>query len=440
MLRRIFMRRLSGFAGKIFVLAIAVAIAAHPAEAADAALSVDDCIAIALKRHPDIKIAMLAKEKTAWAIREVEADKGFSLNLSHTATRSGSAISSSNSYRNQFANDLALTIPLYSGGKLESTIDKAKIDHKVAELNLEAAGQQLKQDVTLYYFNVLQYLHEVRINQETVENYAAHLQLVEEKYRIGLVAKTDALSSAVSLAQAQNDLIKAENNYNLALAKLNNALGLPLGTQLSLQDNLQVEKSGIVLADYETMAVARRPELAEYQLKIASAKEDVKIANSAYLPTANFSVLQNWYDKDAPGLSNRNWQAYITLTFNLFDSGSTESKRQQAEYSLATAAEQADQEKDSILLEVRQYHLSMLEAEKRIETNKVSVNQAQENLMIADARYNVGVGTNLDLLDAVLKLNQAKLDEIQARYDYHTSKAQLDKAIGAPVKYVESRS
>jgi outer membrane protein TolC len=60
--------------------------------------------------------------------------------------------------------------------------------------------------------------------------------------------------------------------------------------------------------------------------------------------------------------------------------------------------------------------------------------------MIADARYNVGVGTNLDLLDAVLKLNQAKLDEIQARYDYHTSKAQLDKAIGAPVKYVESRS
>ena len=428
------MKNFSSFAGKLFALFVALATLAHPVEASSTALSVDDCVLLALKRHPDIKVATLTKEKTSWAIKEAEADKAVSLNLSHTATRSGNAISSSNSYRNKFANDLALTVPLYSGDKLESTIDKAKIDRKVAELNLEAAKQQLKQDVTLYYFNVLQYRHEAQINQETVGNYAAHLQLVEEKYKIGLVAKTDVLSSAVSLAQAQNDLITAENNYNLAVAKLNNALGLPLDKQLNLQDNLQVEKNNISLADCEKEAVARRPELAEYQLKIASAKQDVKIAKSAYLPTADFTVLQSWYDKDVPGLSNRNWQAYITVTFNLFDSGSTESKSQQAEYSLSITAEQAGQEKDSILLEVRQYYLSMLEAKKRIETNKVSVDQAKENLMIADARYNVGVGTNLDLLDAVLKLNQAKLDDIQALYNYYTSKAQLNKAIGVPVK------
>lgn len=428
------MKSFNGFAGKLVALLVTFVTLAHPVEAAKAALSVDECVLLALRRHPDIKVATLAKEKSVWAIKEVEADKGVSLNLSHTATRSSNAISSSNSYRNQFANDVVLTVPLYSGGKLESTIDKAKIDLEIASLNIDAARQQLKQDVTVYYFNVLQYRHEVRINQETVENYAAHLRLVEEKYKIGLVAKTDVLSSAVSLAQAQNDLIKAENNYNLLLAKLNNALGLPLDNQLDLQDNFQYEKNSISLIECEKAAVARRPELAEYQLKIASAKEDVKIAKSAYLPTADFSVLQNWYDKDAPGLSNRNWQAYITLTFNLFDAGSTESKSKQAQYSLETVAEQAGKEKDSILLEVRQYYLSVLEAEKRIETNKVSVNQAQENLMIADARYNVGVGTNLDLLDAVLKVNQAKLDDIQARYDYYTSKAQLEKAIGSPVK------
>ncbi|MBP1763694.1 MAG: tolC 2, partial [Firmicutes bacterium] len=97
-------------------------------------------------------------------------------------------------------------------------------------------------------------------------------------------------------------------------------------------------------------------------------------------------------------------------------------------------SDQASQEWDSILLSVRQYYLSMAEAEKRIGTNKVSVNQAEENLMIQKARYEVGVGTNLDLRDAVLALDSAQKDYIQALYDYHTSKAKLEQAMGLPVQ------
>ncbi|MBP2658607.1 MAG: outer rane efflux protein, partial [Firmicutes bacterium] len=82
------------------------------------------------------------------------------------------------------------------------------------------------------------------------------------------------------------------------------------------------------------------------------------------------------------------------------------------------------------MLDVRQYYLSMQEAEKRIDTNKVSVNYAQESLMIQQARYAVGIGTNLDLLDAVLSLDSAKKDLIQALYDYNTNKAKLEKAMG----------
>jgi len=96
--------------------------------------------------------------------------------------------------------------------------------------------------------------------------------------------------------------------------------------------------------------------------------------------------------------------------------------------------EQARQSRDSVQLEVRQAFLNMKEAEKRIETSKVAVDKAEEDFKIAQVRYSAGVGTNLDVIDAQLALTQAKTNNIQALYDYNTSKAKLDKAMGIPVR------
>jgi outer membrane protein TolC len=96
--------------------------------------------------------------------------------------------------------------------------------------------------------------------------------------------------------------------------------------------------------------------------------------------------------------------------------------------------DKAGQQRDTILLNVREYYLSMHEAEKRIDSNKVSVDYAEESLMIQKARYEVGIGTNLDLRDAVLSLDSAKKDYIQALYDYNTNKVKLEQAMGLPVQ------
>ena len=75
----------------------------------------------------------------------------------------------------------------------------------------------------------------------------------------------------------------------------------------------------------------------------------------------------------------------------------------------------------------------MREAEKRIGTKKAAIEQAQESLKIAEARYQVGMGTNLAVFDAVVALNKAKINDIKTLYDYNNSKAQLGKAIGSQV-------
>lgn len=73
----------------------------------------------------------------------------------------------------------------------------------------------------------------------------------------------------------------------------------------------------------------------------------------------------------------------------------------------------------------------MKEAEKRISTNKVAVEEASVNFDIAQKAYRASVGTNLDVMDAELALNQAKTNYTNSLFDYNISKARLDKAIGS---------
>ncbi|MBP2651771.1 MAG: tolC 2 [Firmicutes bacterium] len=418
----------------------------QPALAAAIDLSLDDSIDLALKNNPSIKTALTSREQSYWALEQAKAGKGLTLGYTHTderyTTYSSYKVASDRSLYydpyylgiNYYDNSLSLKYPLYTGGSVEGQIDEAKLSLKVSDLSIEATKQQLKQTVTNDYFNVLQYRNNLAVSRESVDNYTSHLKNVELQYSAGIVAKTDVLSSQVSLANAQASLIKAQNNYDLAVATLNNAIGLSLDTEVNIKEDLKYDSYTMSLADCTKYALANRPEMAQYQAKIDSAKAGVKVAQSGHRPTVNLFATEDWHDSEFAGLDNNNWAVGLTATWSILDAGLTDSKIKQADYGVKTAEVNASQKRDSIMLEVRQYYLSLREAEKRIETTQVAVNQAQENLKIAEVRYGSGVGTNLDVLDAVLALNQAKTNYIQALYDYNTSKASLAMAMGIAVK------
>jgi len=404
--------------------------------AAPLELTLEESINLALKNNYDIKIAQTDRDKSLWAINQAKANKNVSLSFSHVDERYNTPptiYTHAYTYTTEFSNELSLSLPLYSGGKLESQLNQAKLDLASADLDVDIAKQQLTLNVVTYYFNVLEYRNEQAICQQTVDNYAEHLSLVNTKYNLGFVAKTDVLSSEVDLADARDSLSKAQNNYLNAVATLNNALGLAHDTELLLKDDFKYEKKPMTLPECLAYALNHRPELSQYKVKVTSAEEDVNIAKSGYLPTVGLTLDQGWNDSNFPGGKNSNWLAEVTVSVSVFDSGLTKSKVEQAKRSLSKVQDQSSQKRDTILLDVRQYYLSMREAETRIGTSEVSVNQASENLMIQKARYTAGAGTNIDILDAVLALDKAKKNYTEALYDYNTARANLEQAMGAPV-------
>ena len=406
--------------------------------AAPQELSLNDSITLALKNNYTIHYANASREKSRWALKEAQRNKGVSVTFTHTDEhyRSPASTVILNSYvdTDYFENQISLSLPVYTGGKLENQIEQARQELQVADLEITAAGQQIRQETVSAYYTVLEYRNEVKVDRETVKNYEDHLNLVAEKYDLGMVAKTDVLSSQVDLATAKNNLIKAESNYDNALAALNNVMGLPHDTELLLKDDLHHEKYPLSLQECLSYAEANRPEIAQYKAKMANAQSGVKAAQSGYLPTVTLAAEQGWYDKQLVGTQNSNWLIKVTTTVNVFDSGLTTAKVQQEKHNVDMVANEAAKEQDSVLLEVRQYHRGMTEAEKRIENNKASVRQAEENLKIQQVRYEVGVGTNLDLTDSIVSLGSARKDQIQALYDFHTNRAQLERAIGKPVQ------
>lgn len=394
-------------------------------------LTLDQSIELALNNNKNIKISEADNESAKWSIKEAKGAKNFSIDLSHTDAEVGGDSYPKNV--KDYSNKIQATLPIYTGDKVESIIKQAEIGAEVSELSLENSRQQVKLDATKGYFAILQGANLVQVSEETVRNLEAHLKNVRAQYAVGTVAKSDVLRSEVELANAEQKLIKAKNGYELAMSSFNNVVGLPLDTVVTIHDELKYEKYDLSLDDSINYALANRPDGIAAQKAIDVAKEGIDIAKSGQRPTVALSAKNTWEGSKFPGDDKSDWQVGLATNWNIFDGNVTRAKVKKANYALTKSSEQAKQKQDGIQLEVRQAYLNMSEAEKRIQTSKVAVDKAQEDFKIAQVRYSAGVGTNIDVMDAQVKLTEAQTNYIQSLYDYNTSKATLDKAMGIKV-------
>lgn len=393
--------------------------------AAPAELSLEESIALALKNNPSLKVAQQEKDKAAWGVQEARSGQLPSLSLNHAASRNHSEAGEADN----FNTSLRLSWPLYTGGRTEALIDQAGSGARAAEAGVVKARQQLRLDATTAYYNVLQAGNMVKVNEMAVANLEEHLQKVQAQFDAGAVAKTDLLRSEVELANARQNLIKAQNGHAVALASFNNIIGVPHGDKTVLKDELGYAPGDATLEDSVAAALRQRPELTQSKENIAAAKAAEKVAASGRLPTVSLSGSQNWAGNEFPG-QNNTWSVGVSANWSLFDSGLTKARVEGAKTAAEKAVLQDEQTRQGIELEVRQAYLGMAEAEKRIETAKVAVDKAVEDRKIAGTKYDAGVGTNLDVIDAQLALTQADTNYTQALYDYNVGKAKLAKATG----------
>lgn len=424
--------------------------------AATLELDLEETIQRALLTNPSVKIAEYNRKAAKADYSAAKGARGISISLSHSSGRGGYADNRYNTIyqngrpvaiydkgiANSHSNSITASLPLFTGGELQGQIGQAKANYRSMLSAEEQAYNEMKETATTGYFNMLNATNMKALRQESVDRLQAHLDNVIAQYNVGIVARADVLRSEVELANAQQNYITASNEYDVAEATLNNIIGTPLGTTLLLKDRLQYEPYENDMAYCLAYSEQHRPELKQAEYAIDSAEAALVVARSGHMPKVYANASNNWggNGSDWPGDDDENWSVGVTASMNVFDSGVTWSKIHAAQENLAKAKESQRQIKDNVELEVRTDYLSMREAEKRITTAQVAVASAEEDYHIAVVRYQAGVGTNIDVMDAQEALTQAKTNYYQALYNYNTSKAALNTSMGVGVPVPEPRT
>lgn len=405
------------------------------------ALNLDDAMLRAFQTNPTVSIAQYELDSARASYNAARQSRGISISANHTTQRGGYDDAQqaapgiwTKGIGNNHANSLSASLPIFTGGKLSGTIKQAKANYQYNEVGVQRTYNEMRSTVTDGYFNMLQADNIQKLSAESVTRLEDHLKNVQAQYDVGVVAKVDVLRSQVELANAKQTLIQAENSYQVAEANMNKIVGLPMDTTLKLDNLLVYNAYDKNMDDCLAYAAEHRPELMQAKYGVDAAKGALMVARSGHMPQVAASASQAWSDSNWPGDKNGNWGVGVSVSMNVFDTGVTLSKIHGAEADLKKAEETYRDTVNAVNLDVRSNYLGLREAEKRISTTKLAVEQADEDYRIAQLRYMSGVGTNTDVLDAQVALTQAKTNYTQALYDYNTSKTALETSIGVPME------
>lgn len=405
-------------------------------------MTLEESVRTALDNNYNIKQQEAEYDSAVWARHQARRSFGPTVNWQSTATKMGGKYYEDMLHLSRnYGNTLSLTMPIYTGGQLEGAIKAADLAMNANELGLELCKQQVKAATMSAYYQALQAKNQIKVAQDSVNTLTEHLKNVNAQYTVGTVAKSDVLGTQVQMANAEQNLINANNSYDVAIASLNNVMGLPTDTELNLTDSLDYNVYEIPLEECTAYARSNRPDvlMADYQVAIAEA--GVQQAKAGYMPKVSAQASKSWAGEDPFGSDetdkrygqNNNWTAGVVLSWDIWDNNVTQSKVNQSKAAVAKAEAAAENTRQSGDLEVRTAYLNLKAAEKSINTTQVAVDKAQEDYKIAQVRYAAGVGTNLDVMDAEEKLAQAQTNYYTALYNYNSSKAALDKAMGIMV-------
>ena len=404
-------------------------------------MTLEESVRTALDNNYSIKQQEAEYDSAVWARHQARRSFGPTVNWQSTATKMGGKYNDKLSLSRNYGNTLSLTMPIYTGGQLEGAIKAADLAMNANELGLELSKQKVKAATMSAYYQALQAKNQIKVAQDSVNTLTEHLKNVNAQYTVGTVAKSDVLGTQVQMANAEQNLINAKNSYDVAIASLNNVMGLPTDTELNLTDSLDYNVYEIPLEECTAYARSNRPDvlIADYQVAIAEA--GVQQAKAGYMPKVSAQASKSWAgdspfgseETDPRYQNNNNWTAGVVVSWDIWDNNVTQSKVNQSKAAVAKAEAAAENTRQSGDLEVRTAYLNLKAAEKSINTTQVAVDKAQEDYKIAQVRYAAGVGTNLDVMDAEEKLTQAQTNYYTALYNYNSSKADLDRAMGIMV-------
>jgi len=396
-------------------------------------LNLQRCIEISLLRQPNVMAAASTVEASRSRVGQSQANYYPLIDMTAGYDRISpvspvSGVSNSSSSFDQYTSSVSLNQNIYDFGKTSSQVQIQKLNLDSSASDLANVSQQTIFNVKIAYYGVIQTKYQKIVAEDTVKSTELHLEQAKGFFEVGTRPKFDVTKAEVDMSNARLNLIRAQNAFRIAIATLNNTMGVPEAPDYEIDDNLYFEKYEMTFEEAIDNAYRNRPDLASLVSKRLASEKSIELAKTGYYPTLTGNAAYNWGGEKFP--LDDGWNVGVTLSFPLFSGFLTTYQVAESKANLNVIMANEVFLKQSIYLEVQQAYMTLRAAEDAIPAAKLGVDQARENLDIANGRYSAGVGNPIEVSDAEVSLVTARTFYIQALYADKVAQASLEKAMG----------
>ena len=389
-------------------------------------ITLESCIKTAIEKHPDIIAAAGKVDSQKAAIGENAAGGRPQLKAGTAYTRSDSTSAEDGS--GSYNTSISVEQSVYDWGKRALKIAAARINTDAASSDYSYTKDNIIAGVRSAYYSLNKSLRQISVAQARYENYEKRLSWAKSYYEVGTKPKIEVTKAATDLANSKLSLVKAKSEAEQNRAQLASSMGLPLMEIGDILDVLSYEEWNVPIQEAVERALANRSDLAGKRKKVEYAMTSLALEKKGLSPDLNASAGYNAYG-NAP-FDDSGWNAKLSLNIPLYDGGLTKSRVQGAEADLVTAKAQMESTSNQVMLDVRKAWQALSQSKEALQASLEAEKQAKETYELAAGRYEVGVGSSLEISDAVESYASAQNNKILSLYECKQKRLDLEKAMG----------
>lgn len=410
-------------------------------------INLNTAVRIALNNNTDITIAEYSVETAEYARKEATGSVLPKLFLSanyfrnidrpviflpdvfgmtNTATKLGSA--------NDYRASLNMAVPIYSNhNQNNKKLTETRLDYQ-KEL-ARYTRQQVVNATKKSYFNYLVAQEIVKVQQIQLQNAEDVSNDIGKRWKQGALTDHDLTAAKVQVTQAKSNLLEVQNNIMPLANSLKLLLGFGPNDNIKLTESIETIEEELALDINNAKMLEDNSILKQLKLEVELNKNQIRMAKSVYYPS--LEAIGNYnYQAQEEGFDLANYQWVNTslvglqLQFSIFNGNITKNRVKQAEIGQSVAEDQKEYTVRAYQMKLQELISKLDFASRKIAVQLESMNLTEDALGLARKRYNFGVGTFLEVNNAILSYTQARLIWLQAISEYKTAYYDYQLLIG----------
>jgi outer membrane protein len=386
---------------------------------------------IALRGHPAVQSSQLtahAAEQVITETRSAEFPTVFG-SVTGVGALSGSRIAAGALNNpiiyNRLATGVTASQLVTDFGRTKNLVASSRLRAEAQNQNAETTKDEVTLAVARAYFGILRSQAVLTVAQQTVNARQLVADQVKALTDSKLKSELDLSFANVNLASAKLDLASAQNDLQSAQAELATALGLPAQQNFQLAEEPLPADLPTDLNNLIDEAIRKRPELASLRAEQGAAERFAEAEHDLSHPTISAIGTIGYIPTGQVALGERYGAAGVNVNIPIFNGKLFHARQAEAELHAQAAAQNLKDFENRVSRDVRESYLNAVNAFQRLGLTAQLLDQAKLGLQLAQSRYDLGLGSIVELSQAQLNETSGEIASTRAKYDYQTERAIL---------------